>query len=485
MKIKIYNTLSKKIEELKPVNPSEISIYSCGPTVYSYAHIGNIRSFLFADLLQRVLKVVGKYDVKWVMNITDIDDKTIRDSNPKNNNWLSEMKEVTDNPLTNIRNFTEYYTNEFIKDISKVGIQKEDLFEIPRATDHIEEMIDLIKLIYKNGFAYISDGNVYFNVSKWREFQKYGRLKNIDFENFKKGVRIDADEYEREEVSDFVLWKKKKQDEPFWDFELDGVIISGRPGWHLECSAMEKKYLGLPFDIHTGGVDLQFPHHEDEIAQSHSGYGIDPTNYWCHCEFLEVEGKKMSKSLGNYFTLRDLENKGYNPLDIRFAILSQHYRKKYNFTFDGIAAASKARNKVQLLIYQLLDFEDGNDELDVNNLRDNIFEKLSNDLHTPTALAELFSFITDAKNKKYNSKTKVELINFLKELNNIFYCWTFEKQIQNLSFEIPEEVLELAKQRFTAKQNKEWTLADELRTKITELGYSIKDTKDNYEIIKN
>lgn len=483
MQIKLYNTLNKKVEEFKPVNNKQVGIYSCGPTVYSYAHIGNMRSFLFADLLQRVMKVVGNYKVKWIMNITDIDDKTIRDSKLESGNWLKEMKEYSDNPLQNLQNFTNFYINKFIEDIEKVGINSKDMYKFPKATEHIPEMIELIKLIYSNGYAYFAEGNIYFNVSKWKESKTYGRLKNIDFDNFKKGVRIDADEYEREEVSDFVLWKNKKDGEPFWEFELDGVKFSGRPGWHLECSAMEEKYLGLPFDIHTGGIDLQFPHHEDEIAQSHAGYGIDPTNYWCHCEFLEVEGKKMSKSFGNFFTIRDLEDKGYDTLDIRFAILSQHYRTKYNFTLEGITSASKARKKVQEFIYQLIDQNNGNTDFDVEQLKLKIYNELADDLHTPKALAILFSFINNNKKTEFNAKSKNELINLFKELNNIFAIWEFEMKEQ--INEIPEEIKKLAEERFQAKSNKDWSTADAIRNKITELGYTIKDAKDSYEILKN
>lgn len=483
MQIKLYNTLSKEIEDFKPVREELVSIYSCGPTVYNYAHIGNMRSFLFADLLQRVLKTVGEYNVKWVMNITDIDDKTIRDSNPNSGNWLDKMGKPSSDLYQNIRKFTEYYLNSFLDDIKKVGIETENVFEFPRATDHINEMIELIKLIYDNGYAYIADKNIYFNVSKWREQKQYGRLKNIDFDNFQKGVRIDADEYEREEVSDFVLWKNKKEDEPFWNFTLDGHALSGRPGWHLECSAMEKIYFDLPFDIHTGGVDLQFPHHEDEIAQSHAGYGIDPTKYWCHCEFLEVEGKKMSKSFGNYFTIRDLEEKAYDTLDIRFSIISQHYRTKYNFTFDGINAASKGRKKVQEFINTLLNNIIGEDVIDVNSIKEKIYMNLANDLHTPKALAEIFSLINNNKSKSFTENTKNELLDLFKNLNSIFNIWSFE--IIKESESIPNEIINLANERILAKQNKNYTLADEIRNKIIEKGYLIKDTKDSYEISKS
>lgn len=480
MKFKLHNSLSKRIEEFHSIDKEEVRIYSCGPTVYSYAHIGNMRSFLFADLLQRTLKVVGNYKVKWVMNITDIDDKTIRDSKPENGNWNTEMSEPTNDPLVNLRNFTNFYIDEFIKDIEKVGISKSDVFLFPKATDHIEEMIELITLIFNNGFAYITDGNVYFNVNKWREHKQYGRLKKIDFENFKKGVRIEADEYDREDVSDFALWKNKKEGEPFWNFTLNNQELSGRPGWHLECSAMEKKYLDLPFDIHTGGVDLQFPHHEDEIAQSHAGYGIDPTKYWSHCEFLEVEGKKMSKSFGNYFTLRDLEDKGYDTLDIRFAILSQHYRTKYNFTFDGISSAAKGRKKVQNFIDELLSDKTGTTSINVAELKHLVYTELAEDLHTPKALAQVFSFVNDYKTSLFDLKSKDDLINFFKELNNIFAVWNFELS----KVEIPSEIQQLAEERFKAKVNKNWQLADDIRKDLHSKGYEIKDSKDSYEIIK-
>ena len=280
MQIKLYNSLTKTTESFQPVESNVVKMYSCGPTVYNYAHIGNMRAFLFADILQRVLRVVGEYPVRWVMNITNIDDKTIRDSALNATTWTSEMGSQSDDPIDNLLKFTDFYTQSFIEDINILGIKAEDFEAMPRATDYIEQMKGLITDLFNKGLAYVSEGSVYFNVNKWRQVDTYGKLFKIDFENFKPGTRVDTDQYEREQASDFALWKLKKPGEPFWSFDLDGQNCDGRPGWHIECSVMEKEILGLPFDIHTGGVDLKFPHHEDEIAQSKAGYGIEPTAFW-------------------------------------------------------------------------------------------------------------------------------------------------------------------------------------------------------------
>ncbi len=483
MKINLFNSLSKNIEEFKPVHNNEVRMYSCGPTVYNFAHIGNMRAFLFADLLQRVLRVIGEYDLKWVMNITDIDDKTIRDSRKGSPNWLEEMGEQSDSDLENLNKFTEVYFNYFIDDIGKLGINVEDFYALPFATDYIEEMQTLIIKIFDNGIAYVNDGSVYFNVSKWRTIDKYGKLFNIDFDNFKQGARVDSDEYEKENVSDFVLWKAKKDDEPFWEFEIDGQQCPGRPGWHIECSSMEFELLDLPFDIHTGGVDLKFPHHEDEIAQSKAGYGYEPTNYWLHNEFLEVEGQKMSKSLGNFFTIRDLVDKGLDAIDIRFAMLSAHYRTKYNFTFAGIESSRKARLRVQEFIYDLYDENVGNSTINLDEIRNSIFSELANDLHTPKALAALFNLINNTKVNELTKDSKNELLALMNQLNHIFDAWEFNERpiIENI---IPEEIINLAEQRWNAKKNRSFQEADDLRKLIDEKGFVIKDAKDNYTIEK-
>jgi cysteinyl-tRNA synthetase len=484
MQIYLYNSLSRSVEEFTPIENNTVRMYSCGPTVYNYAHIGNLRAFLFADLLQRSLRTIGNFNLKWVMNITDIDDKTIRDSQLGSSAWLKEMGEQTYDPLKNLKAFTKFYENEFLLDISKLGINQKHFYELPHATDYIKQMQSLVEQIYSKGFAYISNGSVYFNVAKWSEVDKYGKLKNIDWDNFKKGHRIDSDTYEREDVSDFVLWKQKKENEPYWEFTLDNISLPGRPGWHLECSTMEYSILGLPFDIHTGGIDLQFPHHEDEIAQSKAGYGVEPNTFWCHNEFLEVEGKKMSKSFGNFFTLRDLIAKGFDPLDIRFSILSAHYRSKYNFTFDGVIAAKKARLKIQDYIYKLFESTTSPEILSIpseSNLKELVFSELANDLHTPKAIAKLFDFIASFPAEKLTDSLKNELITTFTLINDIFNVWEINPK-KEINLQIPDEITMLAKQRMIAKQNKDFAAADALREKIKSLGFVIVDKKDDFDI---
>lgn len=485
MNINLYNSLNKTVEPFKPIAGNQVRMYSCGPTVYNYAHIGNMRAFLFADFLQRVLRVVGQFDMRWVMNITNIDDKTIRDSQKGSAAWLDEMGEQSDDPKENLTKLTLYYEDAFIKDIALLGISKEHFYAMPRATDYIDEMQVLIAKIIKNGFAYISDGSVYFDVNAWRQADKYGRLYKIDFENFKSGYRIDSDQYDREQANDFVLWKAFKEGEPYWNFDLDGKNLPGRPGWHIECSAMEYVLLDLPFDIHTGGVDLKFPHHEDEIAQSKAGYGIDPTAVWCHNEFLEVEGEKMSKSAGNFFTLRDLTAKGIDPIDIRFAMLSAHYSSKYNFTFDGLTAARKARLRVQEYIYDLWNTAGGNIAEDTNgksaDVQSSVFAGLADDLHSPKALGALFSFMNDNPAKSFDADQASGLLCFFGRLNNVFSAWEIAERIVE-EVQIPEEIISLANQRLEAKKNKDFAKADALRKEIADKGYSIKDTKEGFEL---
>lgn len=483
MQIKLFNSLSRKTEDFFPLKDNTVRMYSCGPTVYNYAHIGNMRAFLFADLLQRVLRVVGEHKMKWIMNITDIDDKTIRDSAAGSEAWRKEMGEQSSEPIANLQKLTSFYLKEFIDDIASIGIKESDFFSLPRATDHIAEMQQLIKKIIANGFAYVSGGAVYFDVQKWSKTDKYGKLQNIDFDNFRTGERIDADEYERESVSDFVLWKAKKEGEPYWDFDLNGENLPGRPGWHIECSSMEHEILGLPFDIHTGGVDLKFPHHEDEIAQSKAGYGIEPTGFWCHNEFLEVEGTKMSKSAGNFYTLHDLKNKGIDLSNVRFAMLSAHYRTKYNFTFAGIESAAKAKARIQDFIYDLIDTNYGSVKFDADDLRQKVFSHFANDLHTPKALAEIFTFINNNEALNFNKESAVDLIAFFREVNAIFDVWEFEPRPDEKD-DIPAEIKEMAQSRFDAKKAKDFAKADELRDKILAAGWQIMDTKDGFELAK-
>lgn len=487
MNIQIYNSLSRQIEPFFPLIENLVKIYSCGPTVYNFAHIGNMRAFLFADLLQRVMRTVGNYQVQWVMNITDIDDKTIRDSRIGSELWLDEMGEQTDDHIINLKKFTNYFTEKFFEDITSLGIELTHFYSNPRATDFIPQMQNLITKIFENGFAYINEGSVYFNVTKWSKADKYGKLKNIDWDNFKTGSRIDQDNYDREDASDFVLWKARKEGEPYWEFELDGHSLPGRPGWHLECSTMEYEILGLPFDIHTGGVDLQFPHHEDEIAQSKAGYGIEPNPFWCHNEFLEVEGKKMSKSLGNFYTLRELISAGLDALDIRLAMLSAHYRTKYNFSFEGTNSVRKARIKIQEYIYDLFEKSQSEQIFTIpkeDSLIENVFSELANDLHTPKALARIFEFLNKYPSDKMSFELKKLILDEFKKINDIFNVWKIEPRPKEV-VKIPEEIIILAEKRLQAKKDKNYQLADEIRNQISILGYTIIDKKDGYEITPN
>lgn len=483
MQIRIYNSLSRSLEPFSPVDPSCIRMYSCGPTVYNYAHIGNMRAFLFADLLQRVLRTVGKYSVRWVMNVTDIDDKTIRDSAPGAAAWPAELGEQVEDAKVNLRRFTEYYTDAFVRDIEALRIRRADFFAMPRATEYIAEMQALVQDIFAKGFAYVREGSVYFDVAKWRRADTYGKLFTIDEENFRSGVRIDADEYDRESVSDFALWKAEKPGEPAWPFTLDGQDCTGRPGWHLECSAMEKVLLDLPFDIHTGGIDLKFPHHEDEIAQSKCGYGIEPTNYWLHNEFLEVEGRKMSKSEGNFFTLRDLIDKGFDPVDIRWLMLSVQYSSRLNFTFDGVRSSRKARLRVQDLIYALLEVAgEGWQQAEPEpELLDSVFAHLADNLNTPKALAELFGFVNGIAPNNLSSHRAASVLSALECIDRVFDAWSFERK-DVASSEAPAEVVALAEARHQARRAREWSKADELRAAIEAHGWSVRDTKEGFEL---
>lgn len=483
--ISLYNTLSRSVETVTPVDGSQtIRMYSCGPTVYNVAHIGNMRAFVAADVLQRVLRTVGGYEVRWVMNITDIDDKTIRDSSETSDCWLPAMGSRAGDAHGDLRTFTAYWMQEFLHDIQTLGIRQDHLAALPRATDYIQPMQQLVVDIFNAGYAYVSQGSVYFNVGAYAQQHAYGRLYTIDREHFREGVRIDADEYDRESVSDFVLWKAQKDGEPAWDLHIDGQVLPGRPGWHLECSAMSHELLSpFPIDIHTGGVDLRFPHHEDELAQCCAGYHVpDQSHFWVHNEFLEVDGRKMSKSLGNYYTLRDLLDKGLDPLDIRFALLSAHYRTVLNFTFEGVRAAAAARRRVQEYIWDLVDRTDGYEVVDADapNPLQEVFQELANDVHTPKALAALHTFINVHPVEEMDEHEAARVLYAFGLLNSVVAVWTAQPRPE---IEIPDDVLDLADARWEARLAKNWAEADRLRDALVALGWHMKDGKDGYDIL--
>jgi len=322
MALKLYNFLTRKKQLFKPLKDKIAGFYTCGPTVYNYAHIGNLRTYIFEDVLKRTLKYNG-YKVRHVMNITDVEDKIIRASKKAKKNILD---------------FVKPYEKAFFEELKKLNIEK--AWQYPKATQHIKEMIKIIEILLKKGLAYKSERSIYFDISK---FKPYGKLSGIKKQNLKAGARVDVDEYPKDEAEDFVLWKAAKAGEPWWRAPFG----DGRPGWHIECSAMSMKYLGETFDIHTGAVDNIFPHHENEIAQSEGATGKPFAKYFIEGEHLLVNGEKMSKSLGNVYNLRDIEAKHFDPLAFRYLTLTAHYRSKLNFTWESLEAAQNALNKLQ------------------------------------------------------------------------------------------------------------------------------------------
>ncbi len=384
---KLRNTLSGKVEDFVPLKPPRVGMYVCGPTVYDFAHIGNFRTFLFADLLRRYLKFKG-FDLHHVMNITDVEDKIIARS-------IDEK--------TNLRDFTERYVESFFEDFDALGAERPE--EILRATDHIDEMVALIRELGERGHTYATNGSTYFKI---QSFPHYGQLSKINFDGNIAGgsQRVEADEYSKEDVRDFVLWKAAKPGEPQWESEFG----SGRPGWHIECSAMSMKALGRTFDIHVGGVDLIFPHHENEIAQSEGATGQDFVKYWVHAEFLMVEGEKMSKSKGNYFTFRDLVEQGYSPRAIRYMLLSAPHHRQLNLTLDGLRGAEHTVTRLNDFRLRLTEIErPGEQSSAVGELVERSMkqfeEALDDDLNTAEALAAIHEFVRETNSLMTSTAT--------------------------------------------------------------------------------
>ena len=450
MAIKLYNSLTKEKEEFVPTDTSLVKFYTCGPTVYNYPHIGNYRAYVFADILKRYLSYRG-YNIKHVMNITDVDDKTIRDS------ILSGKT---------LKEFTEFYTAEFFEDCQTLNIVPANTYT--KATEYIDQIVTMINQLIKKGFAYRGeDGSIYFDIRKDKE---YGKLSHFQLSNLKSNAegRMRNDEYDKENAEDFALWKA-------WD-ETDGDVFwntslgKGRPGWHIECSAMSTAELGENIDIHTGGVDLIFPHHENEIAQSECATGHRFVKYWMHNEHLMVDGKKMSKSLGNFYTLRDIINQGVNPLSFRLWLYTASYRTKTNFTIDAINASSTA---LERLINNFLSF--GKDTGEVNSeYKEKLISFMDDDLDTPKALALMFDLVRDP-NISPGDKRATML-----DFDKIFGLG-FAELKEDI---IPEEIEKLAIERKSARTHKNWQKSDEIREKIKLLGYEIKDIDDGYQIYK-
>lgn len=470
--IKLYNTLSGKKERFTPLNKKQVGIYSCGPTVYDYAHIGNLRAYMFVDLLRRYLIYRG-FKVKHVMNITDVDDKTIKNSIAKG---------------VSLKKYTDFYTKAFLKDLKLLNIITPSF--MPRATYHIKEMIILIKKLLRNNYAYASQGSVYFKINK---FKKYGALAKLEKQNLKfnaaKRLKTE-DEYKKDEANDFVLWKNRTPEDKdiFWKTELG----KGRPGWHIECSAMSMKYLGETIDIHTGGIDLIFPHHTNEIAQSEAATKKKFVNYWLHNEHLLVDGNKMSKSLNNFLILKDLMAKKVNPLIIRLTLLKNHYRSVSNFTFKSIQESEEIAEKFINLLIELdqINRKVSNKveiEKIINKYRDEFIRAMDDDLNINLAFKSLFDFLTDINIhiKEINTSQAGEIINCIYEIDDVlgFIKPTFQEyKIRLNKIESSTPIKELLKSRKRFRDKKNFSEADNIRNILLESGIIINDTIEGQEI---
>ena len=473
-KLQLHDTLSRKRLEIVPDDGSKFRFYCCGPTVYGPAHIGNFRAFLVQDLFRRVIELSGLKTLH-VRNVTDVDDKTIRESI---------------NAGISLKEFTDGWTNQFHEDCEKLNLLNPHIE--PSAVEHIPEQIELIKQLIDKENAYVSeDGSVYFSVSS---YPKYGKLTRIDQRDLKAGAgetANDADEYEKDNLADFVLWKAKKTEDGdnFWESPWG----HGRPGWHIECSAMAMKYLGETLDLHAGGVDLCFPHHENEIAQSEACTRKTFSRHWFHNEHLMVEGNKMSKSLGNLYTLADIINKGYSPSELRFALLSGSYRTKLNFSFERMDEARLNLRRIANLAHNLggIDSYDNLCELAQNGFIEmgpfqSSWNALLEDLNASACLGELFGAIKHVEGKLAGQDISEEDRKIYKQgLSTIVnaFGWDLpDADSQNQDVEVPEKVQFLANQRWEAKSNKDWAESDRLRDEINSYGWIIKDDKEGFKL---
>ena len=461
MGLRFYNTYSRQKENFKPIQDNQVGLYTCGPTVYDFSHIGNFRTFIFEDLLKRWLVHLG-YKVKHIMNITDLDDKTIKKAKEEG----IDLKDVTDR-----------YTSYFMEDLEWLKILPADNY--PRATEYIDRMIDMIQTLLDKNYAYKeNDGSVYFDISS---FQKYGNLAKLDLKGQERAKRINDDEYDKDSPQDFALWKGWK--------EADGDNVwnapwgKGRPGWHVECSVMSIDALGEHFDIHCGGVDNIFPHHENEIAQSECSTGKPFVNYWLHSEFLMVDGGKMSKSLGNYYMIKDLKNLNFSAESIRYQLLSGHYRTKILFSFNKKHESDKIIRRITDF-YFLLD-KNKPIKSSGNSLPESYLEfkkAMNDDLNTPRALGIFFNWMkTESKKIKDNLASEKEILsawNFLKVFNSIFDF------IELSRLEVPENITAMLESRKEARRNKDWAISDQIRESIFNEGWLVEDTPDGQKLKK-
>lgn len=467
----LYNTESRKKEALVPLRDKHVQMYTCGPTVYHYAHIGNFRTYIFEDLLRRTIKFFGM-KITQVMNLTDVDDKTIKGAIAKN---------VT------LNEYTQPFKDAFFQDLKTLNIEPAEHY--PAATDYIKEMIQVIEKLLANGVAYKGgDGSIYYAINK---FPRYGCLSHLHLDELQAGAseRITSDEYEKDHVADFVLWKA-------YDPSRDGKIFwespfgPGRPGWHLECSAMAMDILGPTIDIHVGGIDNMFPHHENEIAQSEAYSGKRFVNLWMHSEHLIVDNKKMSKSLGNFFTLRDLLQKGYTGIQVRYMLLHTHYKTQLNFTFAGLDAVKVSLQRLQDFIQRLQEIRSTTHSQGLilpalEKARTAFSNALADDLNISSALAALFEFVREVNAlcdaNQLNQQEAEKTLNLLKEFNSVLGVLSFKSAVEM----IPKDLEEALQKRIEARKQKNWALADQLRDLIISRGYVIEDTPAGARLKKN
>ncbi len=459
MSVRLYNTLTQTVEPFVPLDGNHVRMYTCGPTVYNFAHIGNLRTFAAQDVLRRWLKARG-YVLHHVMNITDVDDKIIRDAG-KAGLSLSE--------------FTRRYETAFIEDIRQLRLEGPERFV--RATEHIDDMVEFIEQLQARGFTYTSEGSTYFSIAK---FPAYGKLSHQDFSGIKSGARVDVDEYSKDDARDFVLWKLKKDGEPSWNTRIG----DGRPGWHIECSCMAMKYLGETLDIHAGGIDLTFPHHENEIAQSEALSGKPFARYWLHSEHLSVDWTKMSKSLGNIYTLRDIVAMGYAPEALRYLLISVPYRKKLNFTFDVLKAAQTSIERLRnyRLRLQTSSFPEGADagiEERTHQARRQFDDSLDDDLNTAEALAAIFEYVRETNTAmdtgSFRRGNVAPALDLLARFDSIFDVLEPARTGSGLT---DAEIDQLIAERQQAKKQRNFARADEIRNQLLEAGVVVEDTKD-------
>ena len=465
MTLKVFNSLGREKQEFKPIHPGKVHMYTCGPTVYDLPHIGNYRSFFMGDMIRRYLEYKG-YEVKYVMNITDIDDKTIRDSGKAG---------------MTLKEFTEKYTKVFLDGIGALNIKRATIY--PKATEHIPDMIKLIEKLIEKGYAYVVNGSVYYSI---RKFKDYGKLSQVDLSRLDIGHTVDVDEYEKDEPADFALWKRSTQEEIERGIYFESPWGKGRPGWHIECSTMSMKYLGETFDIHTGGIDLLFPHHENEIAQSEAATGKKFVNYWLHGEHLLVNGAKMSKSKGNYFTLTDLLKK-YNYNEIRYLFLSTHYRDKLNYTEKAMEnarnGARKLKNTLENLYFTLERATDETFEHDkellkkLENHKKEFEQAMDDDFDTPKALrvihelaSDINKYITKANNRKVLEKAR-ETFELLLHTFGLFERGEGKEVVK-----LEPELMQLIQKREELRRQKKYEEADKIREELRKRGIQLDDT---------